>query len=93
MNHTHRVALKKRFNSPAALAAFGAFAVPEPLGAIMVVCAAIWWCWSRKRLPLRRGLKWHSNGRQANSQMSPRTAEPTKLANPPPACCVSRQST
>jgi hypothetical protein len=49
MNHTHRVALKKRFNSPAALAAFGAFAVPEPLGAIMVVCAAIWWCWSRKR--------------------------------------------
>ena len=62
MNHTHRVALKKRLNSPAALAAFGAFAVPEPLGAIMVVCAAIWWCWSRKRLPLRRGLKWHSNG-------------------------------
>ena len=32
MNHTHRVALKKRLNSPAALAAFGAFAVPEPLG-------------------------------------------------------------
>jgi hypothetical protein len=43
-----RLSFKKRFRSPAALAAFGAFAVPEPFGAIMLFCAAIWW-WQRRR--------------------------------------------
>jgi hypothetical protein len=43
-----RLSLKEQFRSPAALAAFGAFAVPEPFGAIMLFCAAIWW-WRRRR--------------------------------------------
>jgi len=43
-----RLSFKERFRSPAALAAFGAFAVPEPFGAIMLFCAAIWW-WRRRR--------------------------------------------
>jgi hypothetical protein len=48
MSRMGRLSFKKRFRSPAALAIFGAFAAPEPLGAIMVVCAAMWWWKSRK---------------------------------------------
>jgi hypothetical protein len=48
MDFIKRLPFKKRFRSPAALAVFGAFAAPEPLGAIMVFCAAIWWWKSRK---------------------------------------------
>jgi hypothetical protein len=43
-----RSSFEERFRSPAALAAFGAFAVPEPFGVIMLFCAAIWW-WRRRR--------------------------------------------
>jgi hypothetical protein len=43
-----RLSLRKRFRSPAALAAFGAFAAPEPFGAIILLCAAVWW-WHRRR--------------------------------------------
>jgi hypothetical protein len=35
MSCVKRLAFKKRFGSPAALAAFGAFAAPEPLGVII----------------------------------------------------------
>ncbi len=49
-------ALKKRFRSPATLALFGAFAAPEPAGVIIVLCAALWWLRSRKRLALFRSL-------------------------------------
>jgi hypothetical protein len=48
MGVMERLSFKERFRSPAALAAFGAFAVPEPFGAIMLFCAAIWW-WRRRR--------------------------------------------
>ena len=48
MKSLEPLSFKKRFRSPAALALFGAFAAPEPLGAIMVVCAAMWWWSSRK---------------------------------------------
>jgi hypothetical protein len=48
MSCLERLSFKKRFRSPAALAIFGAFAAPEPLGAIMLVCAAMWWWKSRK---------------------------------------------
>jgi len=43
-----RLLFKKRFRSPAALAVFGAFAAPEPLGVIMLICAAVWWWRSRQ---------------------------------------------
>jgi hypothetical protein len=43
-----RLAFKKRFGSPAALAVLDAFAAPEPLGAIMLICAAVWWWRSRR---------------------------------------------
>jgi len=33
----------RHIKSPAALATFGAFFVPEPLGACVVLAAAIWW--------------------------------------------------
>jgi hypothetical protein len=52
MRFLGRLSLRKRFRSPAALAAFGAFAVPEPFGAIILLCAAVWW-WHRRR---RKGL-------------------------------------
>jgi hypothetical protein len=32
-----------QINSPAALAAFGAFFVPEPLGMCLVLAAGLWW--------------------------------------------------
>jgi hypothetical protein len=45
-----------RFKSPKALAALGAFCVPEPFGACLVVAAAIWWScrklFSRSRLTI-----------------------------------------
>jgi hypothetical protein len=37
----------RKIKSPAALAAFGAFFVPEPLGACVVFAAAIWWSWRK----------------------------------------------
>jgi len=43
-----RVSFKKRFGSPAALALFGAFAVPEPFGTIVLAYAAVWWWQSRR---------------------------------------------
>jgi hypothetical protein len=33
----------RQINSPVALATFGAFFVPEPLGICLVLAAAIWW--------------------------------------------------
>ena len=32
-----------QINSPVALAAFGAFFVPEPLGMCLVLAAGLWW--------------------------------------------------
>jgi hypothetical protein len=49
MTFLERVSFKKRFESPATLALFGAFAVPEPFGTIILAYAAIWWWRSRKR--------------------------------------------
>ena len=37
----------RKIKSPAALATFGAFFVPEPLGACVVFAAAVWWSWRR----------------------------------------------
>jgi hypothetical protein len=48
MTFMERLSLKKRFSSPAALAVFGAFAVPEPFGTIILAYAAFWWWRSRK---------------------------------------------
>jgi hypothetical protein len=55
MTFLERVSFKKRFESPATLALFGAFAVPEPFGTIVLAYAAFWWWRSRKRKPT--GLK------------------------------------
>ncbi len=52
MRFLGRLSLRKRFRSPAALAAFGAFAVPEPFGAIILLCAAVWWWHARRRKEL-----------------------------------------
>jgi hypothetical protein len=49
MTFLERVSFKKRFESPATLALFGAFAVPEPFGTIVLAYAAVWWWRSRKR--------------------------------------------
>jgi len=47
----------RKIKSPAALATFGAFFVPEPLGACVVLAAAVWWsCRKLSRNRLRRGL-------------------------------------
>lgn len=43
-----RLSFRKRFESPATLALFGAFAVPEPFGTIILAYAAFWWWRSRK---------------------------------------------
>jgi hypothetical protein len=48
MTFLERVSFKQRFGSPAALALFGAFAVPEPFGTIILAYAAFWWWRSRK---------------------------------------------
>jgi hypothetical protein len=42
----------RKIKSPTALAAFGAFFVPEPLGVCFVLIAGLWW-WYRK---LNRGV-------------------------------------
>jgi hypothetical protein len=42
----------RELKTPPALAAFGAFFVPEPLGACLVLAAAIWWLC---RKPFGRG--------------------------------------
>jgi hypothetical protein len=49
MTFLERVSFKNRFESPATLALFGAFAVPEPFGTIILAYAAVWWWRSRKR--------------------------------------------
>jgi hypothetical protein len=48
MTFIDRLSLKERFRSPATLALFGAFAVPEPFGTIILAYAAVWWWRSRK---------------------------------------------
>lgn len=53
----------REIKTPPALAAFGAFFVPEPLGACLVLAAAIWWLC---RKPFGR----------ASSTILPQTAEP-----------------
>ena len=63
MNLMQRLSLQRRFRSPGALAAFGAFAAPEPLGAIMIVCAAVWWWQARKRKLLPRLLERVNKGK------------------------------
>src|ERR1700733_4381422 len=42
----------REIGSPAALAACGAFLVPEPFGVCFVLAAAIWWLWRRVGRPL-----------------------------------------
>jgi hypothetical protein len=37
----------RQIKSPVALAAFGAFFVPEPVGTCPVLLAAIWWLWRK----------------------------------------------
>jgi hypothetical protein len=46
----------RKVKSPAALATFGAFFVPEPLGACLVFAAAIWWSWRKLSRRSRGGL-------------------------------------
>ena len=36
-----------KLKSPAALATLGAFCVPEPLGVLLVVAAAVWWSYRK----------------------------------------------
>jgi hypothetical protein len=54
----------RQINSPVALAAFGAFFVPEPLGMCLVLAAAIWWLTQVVSLIRARdwstGSRWHS---------------------------------
>ena len=40
-------------NSPVALAECGMFLVPEPLGACLLLAAAIWWLWRKTGCPCR----------------------------------------
>ena len=42
-NTTAQIPAFRRVNSPAGLATLGAFFVPEPAGACIVLLAAIWW--------------------------------------------------
>ena len=49
MAFIERLSWKERFSSPGALALFGAFAVPEPFGTIILAYAAFWWWRSRKK--------------------------------------------
>jgi hypothetical protein len=42
----------REIKSPVALAAVGAFLVPEPLGTCLVAAAAIWWLGRKLGLPL-----------------------------------------
>ena len=42
-----RMAGFRQIKSPVALATFGAFFVPEPLGTCLVLLAAIWWLWRK----------------------------------------------
>ncbi len=37
----------RQIKSPVALATFGAFFVPEPVGTCLVLVAAIWWLWRK----------------------------------------------
>ena len=43
----------REIKSPIALAACGAFLMPEPLGTCLVVAAAIWWLCRKTGKPLR----------------------------------------
>jgi hypothetical protein len=53
MAFIERLSLKERFSSPGALALFGAFAVPEPFGTIILAYAAFWW-WRSRKIKSRR---------------------------------------
>lgn len=57
----------REIKTPPALAAFGAFFVPEPLGACLVLAAAIWWLC---RKPFAR----------ADAAILPQSAEPDQDA-------------
>jgi hypothetical protein len=37
----------RKIKSPAALATLGAFCVPEPFGACLVLAAAVWWSYRK----------------------------------------------
>jgi hypothetical protein len=50
----------RKIKSPAALATLGAFFVPEPLGACVVLAAAIWWLY-------RKLIRYRSRGELAPS--------------------------
>jgi hypothetical protein len=69
----------RKIKSPAALATLGAFFVPEPLGACVVLVAAIWWLY-------RKLIRYRARGELAPSrQPAERTsvlapAAPTSLA-------------
>jgi hypothetical protein len=43
----------RKINSPIALATCGMFLVPEPLGACLLLAAAIWWLWRKAGCPCR----------------------------------------
>jgi hypothetical protein len=58
----------RKIKSPAALATFGAFFVPEPFGACVVLAAAIWWCY-------RRLVRYRSGGELMSSLASARNTE------------------
>jgi hypothetical protein len=53
MAFIERLSWKERFSSPGALALFGAFAVPEPFGTIILAYAAFWW-WRSRKIKLRK---------------------------------------
>jgi hypothetical protein len=73
----------RKIKSPAALATFGAFFVPEPLGACVVLAAAIWWSY-RKLIRYRsRGEAVPSLSRsQVSASQVPASQAPASLPAP-----------
>jgi hypothetical protein len=65
----------RELKTPPALAAFGAFFVPEPLGACLVLAAGVWWLC---RKPFGR----------ANSTILPNTSEPDACGDSYPQAAV-----
>jgi hypothetical protein len=65
----------RKIRSPAALATFGAFFVPEPLGALIVLAAALWWLY-------RKLVRTHARGALAPSLPPGRDAEPLVPVSP-----------
>jgi hypothetical protein len=43
----------RSIKSPVALATYGMFLVPEPLGACLLLAAGIWWLWRKTGCPCR----------------------------------------